>query len=155
MQILNTELRLVQGDITELDVDATVNVANSHLILDEVVAGAIRRKGGPDIQNECDRIGGTPVGTAVITSGGRLKARHVIHAVGPRTGEGNEDEKLSAESGRGQWSSQHCLSSHQHGDLWLSVGSLCPDHGGNNRGLSAKAQWIELGGVLLVFCGCL
>jgi O-acetyl-ADP-ribose deacetylase len=94
MQILNTELRLVQGDITELDVDAIVNAANSHLILGEGVAGAIRRKGGPDIQNECDRIGGTPVGTAVITSGGRLKARYVIHAVGPRMGEGNEDDKL-------------------------------------------------------------
>jgi len=64
------------------------------LILGEGVAGAIRRKGGPDIQNECDRIGGTPVGTVVITSGGRLKARYVIHAVGPRMGEGNEDDKL-------------------------------------------------------------
>ena len=50
MQILNTELRLVQGDITELDVDAVVNAANSHLILGEGVAGAIRRKSGPDIQ---------------------------------------------------------------------------------------------------------
>jgi O-acetyl-ADP-ribose deacetylase (regulator of RNase III) len=94
MKILNTELRLVQGDITELDVDAIVNAANAHLILGEGVAGAIRRKGGPEIQNECDRIGGTPVGTAVITGGGRLKARHVIHAVGPRMGEGNEDDKL-------------------------------------------------------------
>jgi len=94
MKILNAELRLVQGDITELDVDAIVNAANSRLILGEGVAGAIRRKGGPQIQMECDRIGGTPVGTAVITSGGLLKARHVIHAVGPRMGEGNEDEKL-------------------------------------------------------------
>ena len=94
MKILNTELRLVQGDITELDVDAIVNAANSRLILGEGVAGAIRRKGGPQIQTECDRVGGTPVGTAVITGGGLLKARHVIHAVGPRMGEGNEDEKL-------------------------------------------------------------
>lgn len=94
MKILNTEPWLVQGDITELDVDAIVNAANSQLILGEGVAGAIRRKGGLEIQNECDRIGGTPVGAAVITGGGRLKARHVIHAVGPRMGEGNEDEKL-------------------------------------------------------------
>jgi len=94
MQILNTELRLVQGDITELDVDAIVNAANAQLILGEGVAGAIRRKGGPQIQMECDRFGGTPVGTAIITGGGLLKARHVIHAVGPRMGEGNEDEKL-------------------------------------------------------------
>ena len=94
MKILNTEMLLVQGDITELDVDAIVNAANSHLILGEGVAGAIRRKGGSQIQMECDRIGGTPVGTAVITGGGLLKARHVIHAVGPRMGEGKEDDKL-------------------------------------------------------------
>jgi O-acetyl-ADP-ribose deacetylase (regulator of RNase III) len=94
MKILNTELRLIQGDITELDVDAIVNAANAHLILGEGVAGAIRRKGGPEIQNECDRIGGTPVGPAVITGGGRMKARYVIYAVGPRMGEGSEDEKL-------------------------------------------------------------
>ena len=94
MQILNTKLRLVQGDITELDVDAIVNAANAQLSLGEGVAGAIRRKGGPQIQMECDRFGGTPVGTAIITGGGLLKARHVIHAVGPRMGEGNEDEKL-------------------------------------------------------------
>ena len=94
MQILNTELRLVQGDITELDVDAIVNAANSQLVLGAGVAGAIRRKGGPQIQLECDQIGGTPVGTAVITGGGLLRARHVIHAVGPQMGEGNEDVKL-------------------------------------------------------------
>ena len=94
MKILNTELRLVQGDITELDVDAIVNAANSQLVLGAGVAGAIRRKGGPQIQLDCDQIGGTPVGTAVITGGGLLRARHVIHAVGPRMGEGHEDEKL-------------------------------------------------------------
>jgi O-acetyl-ADP-ribose deacetylase (regulator of RNase III) len=58
------------------------------------VAGAIRRKGGPAIQEECNKIGGTFVGGAVITTGGNLKAKHVIHAVGPRMGEGGEDEKL-------------------------------------------------------------
>ncbi len=87
-------LRLVQGDITELDVDAIVNAANSQLVLGAGVAGAIRRKGGPAIQAECDRIGGAPVGGAVITTGGELKARHVIHAVGPRWGEGGEEGKL-------------------------------------------------------------
>jgi O-acetyl-ADP-ribose deacetylase len=94
MKVSKTELLLVRGDITALEVDAIVNAANAQLILGEGVAGAIRRKGGPQIQMECDRIGGTPVGTAVITSGGLLKARHVIHAVGPRMGEGDEDEKL-------------------------------------------------------------
>jgi O-acetyl-ADP-ribose deacetylase (regulator of RNase III) len=87
-------LELVEGDITEMDTDAIVNPANSRLILGGGVAGAIRRKGGPEIQAQCDRIGGTFVGGAVITTGGRLKARHVIHAVGPRMGEGDEDRKL-------------------------------------------------------------
>jgi O-acetyl-ADP-ribose deacetylase (regulator of RNase III) len=58
------------------------------------VAGAIRRKGGPEIQAQCNKIGGTFVGGAVITSAGNLKAKHVIHAVGPQMGEGDEDDKL-------------------------------------------------------------
>ncbi|MFW9825745.1 MAG: macro domain-containing protein [Candidatus Thorarchaeota archaeon] len=92
--VKNSKIRLVQGDITELSLDAIVNAANSQLILGGGVAGAIRRKGGPIIQEECIKIGGTFVGGAVITTGGDLKAKHVIHAVGPRMGEGNEDQKL-------------------------------------------------------------
>ncbi len=95
MKINRTVLALVEGDLTEQDVDAVVNAANSALQLGGGVAGAIRRKGGPTIQAECDRVGGTPVGTAAITGGGRLKARHVIHAVGPRMGEGDEERKLA------------------------------------------------------------
>lgn len=87
-------LELVEGDITEMDTDAIVNAANDQLVLGGGVAGAIRRKGGPEIQAQCDRIGGTFVGGAVITTGGKLKARHVVHAVGPRMGEGDEDRKL-------------------------------------------------------------
>lgn len=87
-------LELLDGDITELDTDAIVNAANAQLVLGGGVAGAIRKKGGPQIQAECDKIGGTFVGGAVITTGGKLKARHVIHAVGPRMGEGDEDRKL-------------------------------------------------------------
>lgn len=87
-------LRLIGGDLTELDVDAIVNAANAQLILGGGVAGAIRTKGGPTIQEECNLVGGTVVGQAVLTGAGNLKARHVIHAVGPRYGEGNEDEKL-------------------------------------------------------------
>jgi O-acetyl-ADP-ribose deacetylase (regulator of RNase III) len=64
------------------------------LVLGGGVAGAIRTKGGPEIQAECNKIGGTFVGGAVITSAGNLKAKYVIHAVGPRMGEGNENEKL-------------------------------------------------------------
>jgi len=88
------EIELMQGDITALTVDAIVNAANASLILGGGVAGAIRTKGGPRIQEECDRIGGTVVGGAVITTGGSLPARHVIHAVGPRWGEGDEENKL-------------------------------------------------------------
>src|SRR2546428_1915389 len=94
VKINDSEIILVQGDITELDTDAIVNAANKDLILGAGVAGAIRRKGGPQIQIECDLIGGTFVGGAVITTGGKLRARHVIHAVGPRMGEGGADEKL-------------------------------------------------------------
>ena len=96
LQILvnNTCLQLEQGDITNSTADAIVNAANSGLILGAGVAGAIRRKGGPSIQEGCDRIGSCPVGNAVITSAGNLQARFVIHAVGPKWGEGHEVKKL-------------------------------------------------------------
>ena len=96
LQILvnNTCLHLEQGDITNSTADAIVNAANSDLILGAGVAGAIRRKGGPSIQEECDRIGSCPVGNAVITSAGNLQTRFVIHAVGPKWGEGHEVKKL-------------------------------------------------------------
>jgi len=93
-KVKGTLIELIQGDITDQQTDAIVNPANSQLLLGGGVAGAIRRKGGPTIQQECNRIGGTPVGTAVITGAGNLKARYVIHAVGPRMGEGDEDTKL-------------------------------------------------------------
>ncbi len=94
VDIANSVLELLDGDITEMDTDAIVNAANSMLILGGGVAGAIRSKGGMKIQMECLKIGHTQVGGAAITSGGKLKAKYVIHAVGPRWGEGNEDEKL-------------------------------------------------------------
>jgi len=90
----NSKIKLIQGDITELNADVIVNAANAQLIMGGGVAGAIRRKGGSLIQEECNKIGGTFVGGAIITTGGNLKAKRVIHAVGPRMGEGNEDEKL-------------------------------------------------------------
>ena len=94
VNINNRVLELLDGDLTEMETDAVVNAANAQLILGGGVAGAIKRKGGPEIQAECNKRGGTFVGGAVITTGGNLKARHVIHAVGPRMGEGNEDQKL-------------------------------------------------------------
>lgn len=93
-KINQTVIELIKGDITELTTDAIVNAANAQLVLGGGVAGAIRRKGGPKIQEECNKIGGTFVGGAVITTGGNLKARYVIHAVGPMMGEGDEDHKL-------------------------------------------------------------
>jgi O-acetyl-ADP-ribose deacetylase (regulator of RNase III) len=84
-----TAVRIVKGDITEQDVDAVVNAANSTLLGGGGVDGAIHRRGGPKILEECREIrrsswpDGLPSGKAVITGGGLLKARHVIHAVGP------------------------------------------------------------------------
>ncbi len=93
--VKNTLIKIVQGDITDLDADVIVNAANAQLILGGGVAGAIRQKGGPKIQEECNEIGGTFVGGAVITTGGNLKAKNIIHAVGPRMDEGDEDSKLT------------------------------------------------------------
>ncbi|PWT89573.1 MAG: O-acetyl-ADP-ribose deacetylase [Acidobacteria bacterium] len=89
-----TKIILKKADITEEDVDAIVNAANSQLQHGGGVAGAISRKGGRFIQEESDKIGYVPVGSAAITTGGNLKAKFVIHSVGPRMGEGDEDEKL-------------------------------------------------------------
>ncbi len=79
-------IRLSVGDLTESGADAIVNAANNDLKLGGGVAGAIRRKGGPAIQQECDEIGSIPVGGAAITSGGNLSARHVIHAASMQLG---------------------------------------------------------------------
>lgn len=87
-------IRVIHGDLTESNADAIVNAANSYLQHGGGVAGAISRRGGPVIQEESDRIGHVPVGQCALTSGGNLKARYVIHAVGPRWGEGDEEQKL-------------------------------------------------------------
>jgi O-acetyl-ADP-ribose deacetylase (regulator of RNase III) len=79
-------IEILQGDLTEMDTDAIVNAANNDLKLGGGVAGAIRRKGGAQIQVECDAIGTIPLGGAAITSGGKLKARHVIHAASMELG---------------------------------------------------------------------
>ena len=78
-----TRLVLTQGDITQADTEAIVNAANSRLAGGGGVDGAIHRAGGPDIMAECRKIGSCPTGEAVITTAGRLKAKKVIHTVGP------------------------------------------------------------------------
>ena len=81
-----SKVTIRQGDITEAQVDAIVNAANNDLKLGAGVAGAIRTKGGPSIQQECDRIGPVRLGEAAITSGGNLPTRYVIHAASMRLG---------------------------------------------------------------------
>jgi O-acetyl-ADP-ribose deacetylase (regulator of RNase III) len=83
---LTDQVVLSEGDLTEMAVDAIVNAANNDLQLGGGVAGAIRRKGGSAIQEECNAIGSIPVGFAAITSGGNLKARYVIHAASMQLG---------------------------------------------------------------------
>lgn len=87
-------LTIIEGDITEEKVDAIVNAANSYLKHGGGVAAGIVRKGGDIIQRESDEIGYVSVGEATITSGGKLFAKKVIHAVGPSWGEGHEGKKL-------------------------------------------------------------
>ncbi|HEY9386710.1 MAG TPA: macro domain-containing protein [Nitrososphaeraceae archaeon] len=87
-------IRLVKGDITEREVDAIVNAANSYLRHGGGVAAAIVRKGGAIIQQESNKIGFVPIGSAAITTAGKLSCKAIIHAVGPRMGEGDEDNKL-------------------------------------------------------------
>jgi O-acetyl-ADP-ribose deacetylase (regulator of RNase III) len=99
---IQERIELVQGDITTLQVDAIVNAANTSLLGGGGVDGAIHRAGGPAILQECKKIrerqGGCPTGEAVITTGGKLTARFVIHTVGPvwRGGRDGEPELLAA-----------------------------------------------------------
>jgi O-acetyl-ADP-ribose deacetylase len=90
----NGRVEILQGDLTEMDTDAIVNAANNDLQLGGGVAGAIRRRGGPKIQAECDEIGPVPVGGAAITSGGNLKARYVIHAASMQLGGATSAQSL-------------------------------------------------------------
>jgi O-acetyl-ADP-ribose deacetylase (regulator of RNase III) len=94
-------LRLVKGDITERKADAIVNAANSGLLGGGGVDGAIHRAGGPEIMKQCRRLGGCRTGDAVLTTGGDLKAKYVVHAVGPRwKGGGAGEEELLASAYR-------------------------------------------------------
>ncbi|MCS7164399.1 MAG: macro domain-containing protein [Thermodesulfovibrio sp.] len=95
-RVNNKIIRIMIGDITERDTDAIVNAANNYLKHGGGVAGAIVRKGGSIIQEESDKIGFVPTGSAAITTAGSLRAKYVIHAVGPKWGEGDEENKLKS-----------------------------------------------------------
>lgn len=89
-----TKIYFLKGDITNMEVDAIVNAANNDLMLGSGLAGAIRRKGGPRIQEECERIGSIRLGEAAVTPGGNLKAYYVIHAASMRLGGRTTAESL-------------------------------------------------------------
>jgi O-acetyl-ADP-ribose deacetylase (regulator of RNase III) len=93
---MKRRVTLLEGDITEQSVDAIVNAANSALVLGAGVAGAIREKGGPRIQQECDAIGPIAVGDAALTGAGELPARFVIHAAGMPPGGAATEESVRA-----------------------------------------------------------
>ena len=80
------KIHFTKGDITDMAVDAIVNAANNDLVLGAGVAGAIRRKGGPRIEEECERIGPIALGASAVTTGGNLKALYVIHAASMKLG---------------------------------------------------------------------
>ncbi len=95
LEINGKIIRLMDGNIATVEAEAIVNAANRSLILGGGVAGAIRKYGGPTVQKECDQIGPIEVGEAVLTGGGNLYEKYIIHAVGPVYGEGDEDDKLA------------------------------------------------------------
>ncbi|PIZ20253.1 MAG: O-acetyl-ADP-ribose deacetylase [Deltaproteobacteria bacterium CG_4_10_14_0_8_um_filter_43_12] len=98
VEVNQSTVSLVEGDITEEGTDAIVNAANSRLAGGGGVDGAIHRSGGPAIMEECRKIGGCPTGKAVITTGGNLNARYVIHTVGPVYNGGGRNEAALLES---------------------------------------------------------
>ena len=124
---MSGKLTVVEGDLTEQAVDAVVNAANSALKLGSGVAGAIREKGGPEIQAECDARGPIEVGCAAITGAGSLPARHVIHAAGMAPGgEASEDSVRRAARASFALALEHGCRSVAVPAIGAGVGGLAP-----------------------------
>lgn len=96
IRVDDTTISLIEGDITEVEVDAIVNAANNQLWMGGGVAGAIKRKGGKIIEDEAVKLGPIPIGEAVATSAGKLKAKYVIHAAGMGADLRTDEEKIKA-----------------------------------------------------------
>lgn len=110
-----TKVLIITGDLVEQQVDAIVNAANNELILGGGVAGAIRRRGGPTIQEDCNRHGPVKVGEAAITGAGELRAKYVIHAASMALGGGTDAESLRS-------SIDHALRlAHEHGVRTIAI----------------------------------
>ncbi len=95
LKVKQSLIRLMKGDITALEIEAFVYYARPDLVLGTGFGGAISVRGGPKIQEELKKLGVIGTGEAVTTSAGNMKAKYIIHAVGPRQGEDREDEKLA------------------------------------------------------------
>jgi hypothetical protein len=130
MQVGSGSIEIMQADITSLDVDAIVNAANNHLILGSGVAGAIRTKGGPTIQQECNRIGPIQVGEAAVTGAGNLPSKYVVHAAS--MGDEPVSERSLRDSvrnsllrGEEKKNQFHRFSRHWYRGRWIPDQTLC------------------------------